>query len=88
MARAVGMHVFYDAEGDVLEIIKDPARVHVSRKIGRGVFIHVNPKTKEIVGFDLHDFSRALMARPMHLPIVASFEPLKRTQREGGVARA
>jgi len=78
MARAVGMHVFCDAEGDILEVIKNPSRVHVSRKIARGIFIHVNPKTREIVGFAVHDVSRTLSTR---LPLVASFAPLGRAQR-------
>ncbi|MGQ0570551.1 MAG: DUF2283 domain-containing protein, partial [Armatimonadota bacterium] len=65
MARTIGMHVFYDAEGDILEIIKDPARVHVSRRIGRGVFIHLNPKNREIIGFAVHDVSRTLSTGPM-----------------------
>jgi hypothetical protein len=82
MAQAVGMHVFYDAEGDILEVIKNPARVHVSRKIGRGVFVHVNPKTMEIVGFAVHDVSRTLSRRPMRLPLLASFAPLKRVDKE------
>lgn len=88
MARTVGTHVFYDPEGDILEVIKNPARVHVSRKVGRGVFIHVNPKNSEIVGFAVHDVCRTLSTRPMLLPLVASFAPLKRAQRERTAARA
>lgn len=88
MARAVGTHVFYDAEGDILEIIKNPARVHVSQKIGRGVFIHVNPKTREIVGFAVHDVSRTLSTRPVRLPLLASFAPLKRVRRERADVRS
>ncbi len=87
MARAVGMHVFYDAEGDILEVIKNPARVHVSRKIGRGVFIHVNPRNREIVGFAVHDVSKTPSTRPVRLPLVASFAPLRRAQRERTNAR-
>lgn len=82
MARQIGIQVFYDSEADIFEIVKDPARLHVSRELEHGLFVHLDPKTNEVVGFAIHHFSQDFSGKPTSLPIAASFQPLSTIKKD------
>ncbi len=78
MARNVGIRVFYDSEADILEIVNDPSQEYVSRELTHGFFVHLDPKTKQVVGFAIHHLSQDFSGKPTPLPITASFQPIKK----------
>lgn len=82
MARNVGIKVFFDSDADILEVVKDPSRAYVSRELEHGVFVHIDPKTKEVVGFAIHHFSQDFSRGAASLPLSASFEPLRAAKRD------
>ncbi|MDQ7840962.1 MAG: DUF2283 domain-containing protein [bacterium] len=82
MAGNVGIRAFYDSEADILEMVKDPSQVYVSRELEHGVFVHIDPKTKEVVGFAIHHFSQNFSQKPSPLPLSATFQLLSATRKD------
>lgn len=86
MARdAVRVQVFYDREADILEVMlagRDPSRPYVSRETTHGVFAHVDPKTKKVIGFALHHFSQDFSKKPLSVPLPVSFQSLRMVERD------
>ncbi|MGH2361786.1 MAG: hypothetical protein ACRDGM_14740, partial [bacterium] len=60
----------------------DPARPYVSREVSHGVFVHIDPKTKKVVGFALHHFSQDFSGKPAPVPLAATFQQLKDAKRD------
>ena len=81
MASGVGIYLSYDPESDILELVKNPDQPYVSREIRRGLFVHVEPKSRAIVGFAVHHFSRGFGSDPLNLPLRATFEPAEEIER-------
>lgn len=74
----VGMHVSYDSEADILEVVEDLEREYISREIDHGFFLHRDAKTKRIVGFAIHHFSERYADGPKPVPLIPNFQ-LKET---------
>lgn len=72
-----GMLYFYDTEADVLYFSKGEPRPDAeSEEIGDDVVARLDPKTKEVVGFTILNFSKRFMDRdrPREIPLDATFE--------------
>ncbi len=76
---------FFDKKGDVLDIAIGRPKEAISREIGNGVIIRIDPKTKEIVGFTILNFEKRFehMARSETLPITATFGQIEDMDVEG-----
>jgi len=51
-----------------------PEREHVSREIEHGFFVHLDPKTKRVVGFAIHHLTEAYAEGPKPIPLVSNFK--------------
>ncbi|KMP11177.1 hypothetical protein UR09_04095 [Candidatus Nitromaritima sp. SCGC AAA799-A02] len=52
------MNIFYDKEGDVLDMSLGEPREAVSEKISEDFFVRKNPDSDEIVGFMILNFEK------------------------------
>ncbi|MBI3659330.1 DUF2283 domain-containing protein [Candidatus Acetothermia bacterium] len=69
----------YDVEGDILEISKGKPRRAISRDLGDDIWLKVDPKTGEVLGFTILSFIRrfTLKKRERKVPVVADFKSSK-----------
>jgi uncharacterized protein YuzE len=62
-----GVFLNYDNENDVLYFHFNKAQKAVSMEIADGVFVRLDPKTDQVVGFTILDLSKkSLEARGLH----------------------
>ncbi|MBI4450857.1 hypothetical protein HY642_02695 [Candidatus Woesearchaeota archaeon] len=54
------LHVYYDEEGDFLELHVGPIKEGSFRNLGNGLFERVDSKTKQITGVAIHGFKKRL----------------------------
>lgn len=72
------LNIYYDEEGDLLEIQVGTSREGTFRNLGKGVFERIDTETKEVVGLTIHGFRKRthdLKNMPLSLPV--SVELLK-----------
>ncbi len=50
------IHIYYDEEGDFLEISLDDERSGTFKNLGDGIFERVNEKTHQVTGVAIHGF--------------------------------
>lgn len=71
---------FFDKEADVLYFSqRKPSSRDISREIGEGIIVRIDPLTKKIVGFTILNFLKrqAKIQTPIKLPLKAEFEIVK-----------
>ena len=70
--------VSYDKDADVLYITEGKPRQAISEIMDEGVIIRRDPKTKEVVGFTIIDFTEHFVgAKPQRIPLKARFLALQ-----------
>jgi len=72
------LNIFYDSEADVLYFSKGaPSREDISDEVGDEVVIRKNPKTKEVTGFTILNFSQKSKkpSKSFKLPIEVDLRP-------------
>lgn len=87
MARA--LIYSYDKKRDVLYVSVGHPQDAVSREVQPGIFVHLHPRSRKVVGYTLLDFQRRAsrtgkkaQALPFKIPVQASFRlPLVTTPR-------
>lgn len=66
---------FFDREADVLYFTKkDPTPEDISREVGEGVVIRIDPITNEVTGFTILNFLKRQFKTAIKLPLMAEFE--------------
>ena len=50
--------MFFDKEGDILDISLGDPRVAISREVGDDILIRVDPKTNEVLGITILNFEK------------------------------
>ena len=73
------LNIFYDTEADVLYFSKGtPSREDISDEVGDEVVIRKNPKTKEVTGFTILNFSKRSSKKSsrVYLPFEVELHPL------------
>lgn len=48
----------YDKKRDVLYVSVGPPQEAISREVEPGIFVHLHPRTRKVVGYTLLDFQR------------------------------
>ena len=78
------MRVYYDDEGDFLEIsVGNPSKCYAS-EIQPGVFIRIDEKSEEVKSIGILDFKKRakdLKDIKLEIPINVNFSPLVKSQR-------
>ncbi len=71
-----GMNLFYDKEGDVLDLSIGDPRDAISEEVSEDFFIRKDPKTKEILGFMVLNFEKRFqkLGQTQTLPLKAHFQ--------------
>ena len=66
----------YDVEGDILEISKGKPRKAISKDLGDDIWLKVDSKTGEVLGFTILSFVRRFTAkkRERKVPVAADFK--------------
>lgn len=65
----------YDQEGDVLDIFLDKAKSAISKEVSEDVFVRLDEKTHEVLGFMILNFQkRSTNLQSRSIPISAHFE--------------
>ena len=68
------LSVSYDKDADVLYITEGKPRKAVGEMMDNGVIVRRDPKTKEVVGFTIVDFTETFKsAKPQRIPLKARF---------------
>jgi len=49
---------WFDKEGDVLDISIGKPQKAVSKEVGEDIIVRMNPKSKEVVGFTILNFTK------------------------------
>lgn len=70
------MKIFYDRKGDVLYISIGSPREAISRETGDDILIRMDPKTQEIVGFTILNFTERFsdVHKERAVPVTAQFQ--------------
>lgn len=69
---------FFDREADVMYFSKRaPSPRDISREVGEGIIVRIDPKTKKIIGFTILNFLKRQMQTSISLPFSAEFEMVK-----------
>jgi uncharacterized protein YuzE len=71
---------FFDKEADILYFSqRKPSSKEISREIGEGIIVRIDPATKKIVGFTILNFLKrgSLRNKTIKLPLKAEFELIK-----------
>lgn len=70
----------YDKKRDILYVSIGPPKEAISREVQPGIFVHLHPRTRKVVGYTLLDFQRRASrtgkqaeASPFRIPVQASF---------------
>lgn len=66
------LNIYYDEEGDLLEIGVGTHREGTFRNLGKGVFERIDTQTKEVIGIAIHGFRKRahdLKDTPLSLPV-------------------
>jgi len=70
----------YDKKRDVLYVSVGPPQDAISREVQPGIFVHLHPRTRKVIGYTLLDFQRRASrtgkkaeASPFKIPVRASF---------------
>lgn len=65
----------YDQEGDILEIFKGKPKEAISKDVGDDIWIKVDPKTEEILGFTILGFTKRFSQKGLlkKIPVMAEF---------------
>ena len=58
------LSIYYDEEGDFLEIDLDKHGEVIFKNLGKGIFEKVNKRTGEIVGIAIHGFTKKTKYSP------------------------
>lgn len=70
--------VSYDKDADVLYITEGKPRQTVGEMMDDGVIVRRDPRTKEVVGFTIVDFTEHFPnAKPQRIPLKARFSMLQ-----------
>ncbi len=84
----------YDKKRDVLYVSVGHPRDAISREVQPGIFVHLHPRTRKVVGYTLLDFQRRasrtgkkVEAATFRIPVQASFRlppatPRRRTAHQ------
>ena len=78
MQKSKNLNLYYDNEADVLYFSKgSPASGDISDEVDDEIVIRKNPKTKEITGFTILNFSRKSKksSKSLKLPIEVNLRP-------------
>lgn len=69
----------YDKQGDILDISLGRPKKAISEEISEDIFIRLEPKTQEIVGFMILNFEKRFSKSrdPETLPIIGNFKLAK-----------
>ena len=69
------LRVFFDKEGDVLDISLGEPKEAISREIENDILIRVDAETEEIIGFTILNFEKRFehIGKPEIVPISAVF---------------
>ena len=59
---------WFDKEGDVLDISIGKPQKAISKEVGEDIVVRMNPKSKEVIGFTILNFTKR-------------FEKMKRTEK-------
>ena len=83
----------YDKKRDVLYVSVGHPQDAVSREVQPGIFVHMHPRTRKVVGYTLLDFQRRASrtarkaeAPAFAIPVQASFRLSPTTHRRRTVA--
>jgi len=71
---------FFDKEADILYFSqRKPSSRDISREIGEGIIVRIDPITKKVVGFTILNFLKrgVLKKKSTALPLKAEFELVK-----------
>ncbi len=74
------MNIYYDEEGDYLEIFVGEPRSNYGEEIAPGITIFKDEETNEIVGMGILDFrkrSKSLQEMKIELPFEVNFSAIK-----------
>lgn len=74
------LNIGYDRESDVLDIAIGHSKPAITVEVGDDVFVRVNEKTKEVLGFMILNFQKQF--QPKHktstkIPVAGTFELVK-----------
>lgn len=69
------LNLFYDKEGDILDISIGPPQPAISDEMGNDIIVRHHPETDEIIGFTILNFERRFeQGEKRHeLPVMARF---------------
>lgn len=65
--------MWYDKEGDVLDVCIGEPQPAISREIEKNIFVRMDPKTQKIAGFMILHFEKKFSGKLPKLPVKAEF---------------
>lgn len=74
------MNIFYDRRGDVLYISIGSPQEAISREVGDDILIRIDPKTEEVVGFTILNFTERFsdVREERFVPVTGRFKILEK----------
>lgn len=54
------LQIYYDEQGDFLELHQGPYRSGSFKNLGKGVFERIDAETKEVTGIAIHGFRKKI----------------------------
>ncbi len=74
------LKIFFDKEGDVLDIAIGKPTEAISKELDNDVIMRLDPNTEEIVGFTILNFEKRFehLDSSENLPIAATFSHISR----------
>ena len=68
------MHIYYDEEGDVLEIRLGEPTVSYMKDLGKDIFERIDNKTGKVKGFVILNFKKRSENKVIDIPIPVNLE--------------
>ena len=70
------LRLYYDKEGDFLEIfVGKPTKCYAS-ELGNGVFIRIDEKSKEVKSIGILNFTKQTKETGLDIPVDVNFSPV------------